>query len=344
MNNLNEIKYLLKELGIKTNNNLRKNWLGILCPYHSDENFGNCSINIQSGVINCFSCHTKGNIKYLIENKNLNFNPVVFPKKKESKQNKKSQSIATRNGIQLNPDKYLYTRLREFTIEFCMEHEIYHNFSEPYIDYFLIPIIDYNKKIFEYEYRKLLEHEKLQEFFNDKDSSFKELKIKFKNFIDKNNIEFKNGNLYKNEIQFFDEKLKYLLKRKVLYASNSKINETIWNIDNLNVNQDLYIVEGLGSIPKIYQNISKNCTAFFGSNVSKEQINYLKKFNHKLILIPDCDPAGYKMVKNLNNYFKNLFILDIKSEDTDKIYIDEIKNSSLIVPITYLAKNLNFMF
>jgi len=71
-----QIYKALNLLSISTNNSKNGDWLGILCPDYlhfnalgkHDIHFGNCSINLESGYISCFSCHQSISIIDLIIN------------------------------------------------------------------------------------------------------------------------------------------------------------------------------------------------------------------------------------------------------------------------------------
>ena len=56
-------------------------------------------------------------------------------------------------------------------------------------------------------------------------------------------------------------------------------------------------------------------------------MEYLKEFD-EVIYIPDFDLAGFYASDSLKKELKNLMIIDIEFEDTDKEYISEIKNTN----------------
>lgn len=309
--NQTQIINLLDQLGIKHKNKANNNWLPILCPQHLDHNYGNASINLTSGVIHCFACGAKLNINKLNKNNNIieeTRKKIVIKKEKP----KKYLIIKDQNyhftHIPLNPEKYQYTKLRGFTTEFCEKFNIRLCLSGLYDEYMIIPIIDIKKNISEFEARKIKEYEMLKKVLNC-DLPLSKLKVIFKQ--------------QKKQYDKNDFDIQYLLKKKVLYVSGAQLNKTLWNIDNLDYSIPLYLVEGFGSIPKIYNNITKNVTCTFGSNISNYQIEYLKKFND-IIVIPDYDEAGNKMLEKLHVHLKNVKVISIKSEDTQKIYIKEI--------------------
>lgn len=354
---LPQIKAVLNTLSIPTNDEIKNNWLGILCPLpqHSgrDKHFGNCSINIETGIISCFACgyasHIIGiykdrmNVSYkeaykCVMGSEFSSSQKVTIKREQKEIEPTFKSIAERNftEIDLIPENFYYTRKRGFTKEFCNQFGLKHCISGNYNDYFIIPIIDKNKNIFEYEARKLLEYEYLSKLFDSNRSSLKQLKIRFQEYVRENKIQYKNFKVYSDSKEIYNPLIQYLFESKVKYVANSKVKHTLWNIDNLNYNDDLYVVEGIGSIPKIYCNISKNCTTFFGSKISEWQVEYLKKFK-KIIHIPDFDEAGYNSVKFLNMRLNNYYVSDVKREDTDTNFVDLIKNLPLLNASQYLS-------
>jgi 5S rRNA maturation endonuclease (ribonuclease M5) len=340
-------------LDIPTNNQRNGNWLGILCPYHKDTNFGNCSINLKSGAISCFSCHEKGSVIDLIKQRfNVNFKEamnlidnsfysVTIPKM----ESKKKKDYKSSNGehyfteVDFDPENYFYTKQRGFNKEFNQKFNVTRCLSGFYNDFMIIPCIDTKLNINEFECRKLFEYENLCIFFNVINGNFKKLKKKFEKYCDRNKIVLKKGSLYKDDEVFYDEKIYYLLKPKVLYPLDSQLYRTIWNIDNLDFNKELWLAEGMGSIPKIWTYITKNCSHPFGSKISPEQIEILKKFE-KIVLIPDPDEAGYSMVKDMNRELDNFVVKSIKLEDTSKSYVDDLLSTKELKPNEYLSRHI----
>lgn len=337
------INTLIRQANLKTRGKPNhKGWLSILCPFHNDENFGSCSINIETGAISCFVCGSH-HINQLIDtNKNFHFlsNTEV---KKEVKKQPVLYSNSDYNFIkkQVDPEDFLYTKEREFTNEFCDYFKVCRCFSFPYSDYFTTLVKDKSKNITAIEFRKLKEHEYLQKFFDDYTSTRKELKSKFKDYKIENKIEFKNYKVIKDGKQIDNDELLYLLQPKVKYETNSRIKETLWNINNLDYSKPLFLVEGIGSLPKIWTHISKNCTCTFGSKITEDQLIYLRKFL-TIIVIPDKDEAGFLMTNALylDKNIKELFVIDIDLEDTDSDYIYAIKNTNKMRANIYLSKSI----
>jgi len=338
------IKSLIQKAGLKTRGEPNyKGWLSILCPFHDDKNFGSCSINIETGIISCWVCgshHISQLVKDNFENTSITYVPPAI-KEEHSKKSERYDHKYLFINKKVNPNDYFYLKQRGFSPEFCDEFNIVHCFTFPYLDYFTMLVKDSVKGIVTIEFRKLKEYEYLQKFFDNYDNSFPELKGQFKKYIIDNKIEFKNYVIYKNGQIVSDDTLLYLLDKKVKYEKYSAIKETIWNIDNLDYNKILYLVEGIGSLPKIYNYISKNCTCTFGSKITEAQLEYLRKFKH-IIIIPDNDEAGFNMVNalHLDKDIKKLSVLSIDSEDTDEDYIFKIKNTNILKVRDYIAKSI----
>jgi len=324
-----EIVSILDRLGIKRKNKPSKDWLGIACPLPQhgsiDKVINNCSVNLKTGVIHCFACGS-GHILTFAKNLDIKISEKPTALIKEEKPKPKKIYIEDNNylftHVPLIPNKFYYTVRRGFTQEFCNTFNIRHCLSDIYDDYMIIPIIDKNKNINEFEARKLKEYEILK-FLYKSTASYERLKNSFR---------------IKEKLKEFDIYENYLTKPKVLYLSDSRIKETLWNIDNLDFNNTLYIVEGVASIPKIYTHITKNVTSVFGSEVSEDQIEYLKQFK-KIIVIPDNDPAGVHMIELLNLELRNFSVCNIQVEDTNPYYIEEIRKKKLQEPPKFIVKH-----
>jgi 5S rRNA maturation endonuclease (ribonuclease M5) len=334
-NNKVDVISALNALNIKHQNTPNsKGWLSIICPLHNDSNFGNASINIYSGVISCFKCGASKNISSLLKDSSsvYSFIPSDIPEpiKQEVKKSTNITKELNYNFIHKvidNPEDFYYLKQRKFTKEFCEHFNIVRSFTDPYTDYFAFPIQDSEKNLFQVEFRKLMQFEYLQKYYNSFDIPHNILTDKFKTFCENNRIKITDYKLYKNGMIIEDKVLFYLLDKKVKYETGSRIKETIWNIDNLDYNKPLWLVEGIGSIPSIYENISKNCTCTFGSQVSNHQLDYLRRFK-QIYLVADNDEAGAKMVFHLHNELKNLIVVYVQSEDTDENYIFDISNTN----------------
>jgi 5S rRNA maturation endonuclease (ribonuclease M5) len=336
----------LNTLGIKHQNKPNsKGWLPIICIWHNDKDFGNASVNVNSGVIKCFKCGETGNVSSLLKERNSNYtfvpSAITQPVKQEIKKSVNIDSSLIYRFIYKeidNPEDFYYLKQRGFTKEFCKEFKIVRSFTDPYSNYFAFPVIDKSKNIYNCEFRKLIQMETIQQYFNTTNIPYSNLSEVFKKHCEDHDIKIVDYKLYKDGKVSEDKTLFYLMDKKVKYESGSRVKQTLFNIDNLNYDEVLYLCEGIGSIPKLWTYISKNCTCTFGSQISPDQIEYLKKFK-EIIIIPDRDIAGQKMVLFLRDHIKNLKVIDISYEDTDENFVFEIQNTNIISVGEYLARS-----
>jgi len=86
--------------------------------------------------------------------------------------------------------------------------------------------------------------------------------------------------------------------KKVLYPVGTTVS-SLYDLENLDPTKPLYVVEGLMDLAILRTDpFFKNSTAIFGASISRRQIHLLKRFS-QIILIPDRDIAGMKVVKKL---------------------------------------------
>lgn len=347
---------------IETLNNLNidykddnKNWILVKCPLHNDKIMKNAGIDSNTGVFHCFSCKQNMHITKLVQNtiglsyrKSLEYitgekvpssyiapidyklkqNKVEYKKEEEKKVIKKDNKILE----DFDPKSFYYTRIRGFTKEFCKEFGIKQCTNNWYENYFIIPIKDKNKNIDDFEARKLNQKE-YYDYMKVSEEDF-EAFIKVKRYI------LKKYRVYSEvEKKYIDNSiLLYLLKPKVLYKSDSQVKKTLFNIDNLDFNEDLWISEGIGSVPKVYNHITKNITTTFGSEVSDAQIEYLNKFKKRKIIISDCDEASLITIEALNQKVSDLWVVNVLSDDKDTDFVDKLKNAEIIRSIQYVMQ------
>jgi len=353
-----EIIYALDKLNVQHEDTPNaRGYLNVICPMHSDSEYGNCGCDVTTGILHCFNCkNTKHvlqlvkerfNVSYneaykIVTNKDINnFNSITNldyslsrnndSKRYKSKSVKSNFHFIDNNLLKpLNPEKYYYTKKRGFTKQFCESFNIKECIEGYYKGYMIIPVIDTEQKIFDFEARKLYQKEKLRE---------KGLTEELLDCLKKEGqLVIKEGNLYSKKYDkvIIDDDLKYLLGKKVLYASGTKLKDTIFNIDNLDFEEDVYISEGSGTVPKVYENISKNITCLFGSELTENQIEILKKFKKRKLIIPDGDRASAKMIEELNMEIGNTYVIDIPSEDTSRTFIEEVKKANIVEAQKYL--------
>lgn len=322
---MDEIKILhnLDKLQIKYEGQFNsKGWLSIICPFHSDSNFGNAFIH-NTTVIKCFSCKTKGNLYKVVKNKYPSFNnKEVLQFLGEDVKSKLDIIISKRKTIQENSTKktqngklYESTNVLKNVITEKVNLSLYYcktrNYSQDWIDFFKVKIISigyykgyfitpiiYNNEVITYEYRKAYEYEYFKEVFKVR-STLENYRKKFKE--------------EKHLLDCDSETYKYLCKPKTLYPYNAKqLKDNIFNIDNLNYNEDLYICEGIAGTSYIWNTISKNVTAIYGVNYSNSQLKVLQRFKAKKIIVSDNDSASDSFIYSLSSKLENVYVLQTK--------------------------------
>lgn len=134
------------------------------------------------------------------------------------------------------------------------------------------------------------------------------------------------------------------IKPKVLYAKGTSTN-FLFDYDNLNRNAPLYVVEGIMHLPNLFELGYRNITATFGSRITKNQMKQLKEFK-KIILIPDNDEAGLKMIEDLEEALDdrefNIVFLPTDVNDVGEATLDQLKESldNKISSVDYFVSGL----
>ena len=135
-------------------------------------------------------------------------------------------------------------------------------------------------------------------------------------------------------------------KPKVLYPKGGTSN-TLWNIDNLDPDQPVIVCEGIKDTVKIWQHYSRNVTSTFGSMITNRQKKLLRKYPH-IILFPDHDSAGYKMIDDFDEFYPHEFQVALPPEegqDPNDLTPEELKKVlDTTIPNTqfYLSMNKDF--
>ena len=314
-----QIISILDKLSIQRESRFKGKYIQILCPNHSDKSFGSCQV-YDSSVIKCWSCGYVSNLFGLVKIRKPELtNRQIFEFLGETKKsdlllnylNERNQKIKRQSKeifIDLNKIKSLkkervntllyYPFTRFINREFCERFEIEIITEGFYKDFFCIPI-KYKGEIISYEFRKAKEFEYFEQYYNEQNKkSLEEYRKQFKQ-------ELKEKEIPKNFLT------NYLRKSKVIYNKQSQLKEIIFNIDNLNRNEDLYITEGIAGIPELEFNFkTKNCTALFGSEISEKQIEIISGFTQRKILSMDNDIASDKLISVLNQILNNFYVID----------------------------------
>lgn len=336
--------------------------IDLICPFHSDENYGSCKINAHTGLGFCFACQegfdaiklvrhiNKCSFKEALSFLNISTDNIykssILDMRYDTPTNKDKSNILTYQDYaqlsltDINPEDYPYTKNRGMTYSFFRKFNVKLCDKGYYKNYLIFPIVDTVNKVMSYECRKIMEYEYLKAFFKiDKDAiSIKRLKNTFKTYVKSNNIQLKrNSILFINGEEVFDDILTYLLLPKTLYPKGSLLGKpTIWNFENLDKDKPLYVCEGLATIPRLYSELDTNVTATFGVNITEKQWELLNQFK-KIIIIKDDDEAGDSFVNQFkNNCMAEVLVANTKLKDTDDLFIEEIKNKPLLYTVDKL--------
>lgn len=128
------------------------------------------------------------------------------------------------------------------------------------------------------------------DFFNVKFS--KHIKINQKGTLDKDKKEYWNRLIipciYNNHI--YNYEMRDFTKRsgkKVLYPIGSE-SDILFNYDNLNLDETVYIVEGIKGLSKVWSYYSTNVISTFGKVIKENQKKLINKLPH-ICIIPDND-------------------------------------------------------
>lgn len=372
----------LQRLGVKYEvKENRKGWLGVVCPYHFDKDFGNAFINVQSGHFKCFhgACNKKSHIVWIVKQKlgcstkqaykflgseyspayesnvtNRNEKP---PRRKKihKTENLEERKVERSREYHLelspfNPYQYRYTLERGFTKEFVEFFNIQkcdrgsyctvnysdgtsYNFEVPFIDYFIVPLA---KKYEKFEARRLREYEVLHSIYKQ-DLPLSDLQNLFEKELKDRDIRYKGYRLYEKGEIIENQDFVYLLQSKNYYSTGANVNNTIFNIENLDLSELLVVCEGIPGIAKIWSNWTKNVTAIFGAAVTAEQIEILRQFDEEVVVIPDNDHASDVLIYTLNQYLRKVTVLPTKKDDTHMHYIKDL-SLPRVSAASYLSK------
>jgi len=108
--------------------------------------------------------------------------------------------------------------------------------------------------------------------------------------------------------------------KKVLYPKHASVN-TLYDLDNLDINKKLYITEGLMDTLSLRTHpLFQNSTTTFGLNIQERQFYLLKKFK-ELCFIPNLDLPGITALKRLqeNNIHATILWLPDTVKDVNDI-------------------------
>lgn len=268
---IDDIELLLTTHGIKYKK--KGDNILCLCPHHNDTHIGNFSFSLKKGVGHCFACGYSCNIfslnKILGEKGNYNKN-YNYEFAKSLKSNKKEE-------IKYNkPIVYgkMYSPFYDKSIMSFLHNNL--GWSDEFINFAKVKFCRYSEMI----------AENLVSDTNEKATPIE------------NRIcipIYKNGELVNYECRTFvgDEK-------KILYIKGCSSN-LIYNFDNIDLNKEVILSEGIKNIGKCYI-INKNVISSFGNQITDVKLEMLNKIP-KLLVFLDNDDGGLLMAKKLKECY-----------------------------------------
>ena len=266
------------------------------CPFHKDKT-PSLSINPQEGVFRCFSCKRGGSIEKLF---------------------KEYTGESLYKTLNIAYDEFSSFRFRREEDEFD-----YENMTKNVSVAMSGDIVSYraSPEALSYLRRRGISCEVAD-------------KMKFRYA----RLAYINGTRYENRllipvyekgnlVSIEGRDVTGLVKPKCIYPSRSTVN-TLYDLDNLNVEEPLYIQEGLMDLAllRAYPEF-KNSTSVFGAALTHRQIYLLKKFRNR-VYIPDNDAAGDATLETLKRELPGTNVLRVPKSYNS---VDGIKDTGDII-------------
>ena len=340
------VESALSQLNVPIRKKLSHNRIMTNCFINSmhEDSDPSCVVWLDSGVIYCHGCKESTNVIKVFqkrfnvtyqeaENQIFGYNTNVgisslnqkfndnLKAEKEEKQKNFISYLDHLYLVDMKDSSYALSRgwdgsfIDNFNVKLCL--------SDQYMDYAIIPIVSEKLGIHTFEARKIFQLEYLQKLFKTKCEDLNRLALKFK----------QNKKMYEYHIYY-----EYLTKPKTLYEYSAPVDKLIFNYDNLDFNEPLIIVEGLASIPKIWNGVTKNVTSCFGSKFSDTQIKLLRQFKDKIIVVSDNDLASYLYINKLDLFLDNVYAFDCYTDDTDSDFVSKLKSCDILKANDFLMK------
>lgn len=270
------------------------------CPFHSDRK-PSMGINLDTGVYHCFSCNRSGTVEGLYKELTGNSFNKTF---------------------NINTDSFsVFARQKDFYADYdkqALEKKtVYLNYDRSK----LIPVRG-NKQCMTYLKNRGIPLSLAEEFGF---SYAENVKINSTTFKDRLCIPiYEDGVLTSIEGRALNYDKTDIHSRKVIYPLNTSVN-LLYDIDNLNFNEDLFACEGLMDLFVLKTcDCFKNSTSIFGATLTKRKLSQIARCNKRFIYIPDLDEAGWGTVKTLKeSNLKNVYVL-IPPNEVNGVNIKDI--------------------
>jgi len=279
-----------------------------LSPYHID-NRPSCSISLDKGVFNCFSCGYSGSLKNLYyqqfgrsiyKDMGIHRSLIIQPQIEEQADlslipetdfkftgqcfpmytTELSKSWVKRRGFTLDLMDRLGIKYLKFGRTVKKSDPTNKEEWRSYSDMAFIPIFE-EKELLCFEARQLRTEEEWRKHLETK-------KIEVKDY------------------------------KKLLYPKNSST-KTLYQFNRLKKNEPLFLVEGLMDLISLRTNsIFQNSTTTFGRSIKERQFYLLSQFKSDIFYIPNNDIPGISAIQQFKDKdLKNVSILPLPNTVKD---------------------------
>jgi DNA primase len=274
------IEEVLTELKINYRSHVR--YIEVICPSHEDHH---PSLKIwRNGWAHCYVCGYSKPFSVVVKDlksegyKQVDFRKVVYTKSNDKKDYK--------------PFEYPlgYKKFEGEVPELCINKEMIDIFNIGYCSNgFRTKVGRYCKGC----------------YFNDKNSDENRWVTKYNycNFA-RNRIMIPvtmGGRLYSIESRDLSGKA----YKKVIYPNNSRISRAIFNRDNLNPDEPVFIVEGIKGALRFWRDFNRNVTAIFSNRLKGDQTRILSSYS-RYVIVPDLGEAGEMMIEDIIRIAKDV--------------------------------------
>lgn len=325
-----------------------------ICPFHEDSN-PSLSISQEKQIYKCFSCGEQGDVfMFLQKYKNIDFFLALteiaeitnIDLKKfdlEINEIKKNElhKFKILNNLALNFYQYqLITEEGKQALQYLKQR----NINEKSINDFMIGYAPSDNQLL--DYLKLQSYQEIDIIesglakITDKDT----IKDMFFNRIIFPIIDLEGNCLGFSARKYFDLKkdnFKYINTPETEIFKKRQILYNLYNAKKaINIkNDNIYLVEGYMDVIALSNQNINNCVALMGTNLTKEQINILRKITKNIIIFLDGDDAGklaaFKIAINLlENDFNVKVINNSTNLDPDELVNKQINHFNEILKNT----------
>lgn len=335
-----------------------------VCPFHADSN-PSLSVSKDKQIYKCFACGEQGDVfAFLKKYKNIDFISALKEVAKFAKLDLKDFELEINdakktelhrfkvlNNLALSFYQYqLITEEGQAAAAYLKQRHI----SQNDINQFGLGYAPSNNQLL--EYLKMQGYQQIDILEAGLAKVTAEDKIKDMFF---NRITFPITDLEGNCLGFSARKYRQTAKDNFKYVNTPeteifKKGQILYNLYNaknaVSVNTNsIYLVEGYMDVISLAKQGINNCVAVMGTNLTKEQMQILKKLTNNMIIFLDGDNPGktaaYKIATNLLLNDFNVKVVDNPTNlDPDELIQQKSEEFKQIIanPIHPLAFAINF--